>query len=201
ASAPPLPTGAPVMLRFAWVAGAAAYAVVVARLLGLPAVVEGVRVPGRVAAAVSLLLGAVVAVAAVLAQQWGARLACWLPTTVFLVVLPTAGIRWSRAARSRGLGSAPGSAAGGAPAAGLRWARCERSRARGTVAGVAAGGALAAVVTTAPVRLGLEVVAATVTVAARRPVWANAATTTVTLMLVLDPGGTGLVVGEERLVA
>lgn len=174
ASAPPLPTGAPVMLRFAWVAGAAAYAVVVARLLGLPAVVEGVRVPGRVAAAVSLLLGAVVAVAAVLAQQWGARLAYWLPTTVFLLVLPTAGIRWSRAARSRVLG---------------------------TVAGVAVGGALAAVVTTAPVRLGLAVVAATVTVAVRRPVWANAAATTVTLMLVLDPGGTGLVVGEERLVA
>ncbi|MTG89204.1 hypothetical protein GJV82_09635 [Cellulosimicrobium sp. BIT-GX5] len=141
ASAPPLPTDASVVLRFAWVAGAAAYAVVVARLLGLPAVVEGVRVPGRVATAGALLLGAVVALAAVLAQQWGARLAYWLPATVFLLVLPT------------------------------------------------------------PVRLGLAVVAAAVTVAVTRPVWANAAATTVTLMLVLDPGGTGLVVGEERLVA
>ncbi|SMF01926.1 Fusaric acid resistance protein-like [Cellulosimicrobium cellulans J1] len=174
ASAPPLPTDASVVLRFAWVAGAAAYAVVVARLLGLPAVVEGVRVPGRVATAGALLLGAVVALAAVLAQQWGARLAYWLPATVFLLVLPTPGVRWSRVARSRVLG---------------------------TVAGVALGGALAAVVTTAPVRLGLAVVAAAVTVAVTRPVWANAAATTVTLMLVLDPGGTGLVVGEERLVA
>ncbi|MDF9877973.1 FUSC family protein [Cellulosimicrobium cellulans] len=172
-TAPPLEADASVVLRFVWVAGAAVYAVVVARMLGLPAVVPGVRVPRGLAGAGALLLATGVVVAAGVAQASGVRLAYWLPATVFLLVVPTPGVRWSHVARSRVLG---------------------------TLGGVVAGAALAVLVTTAPVRLGVAVLTA-VTVAVSRPVWANAAASTLTLMLVLDPAGSGLAVGEVRLVA
>ncbi|MFD4991982.1 FUSC family protein [Cellulosimicrobium cellulans] len=173
-TAPPLEADASVVLRFVWVAGAAVYAVVVARMLGLPAVVPGVRVLRGLAGAGALLLATGVVVAAGLAQASGVRLAYWLPATVFLLVVPTPGVRWSHVARSRVLG---------------------------TLGGVVAGAALAVLVTTAPVRLGVAVLTAAVTVAVSRPVWANAAASTLTLMLVLDPAGSGLAVGEVRLVA
>lgn len=174
ASAPPLPADGSVLVRVLWVGLAAAYAVAVARTLGAPRAVPGVRVPGRAALAGALVLALVVAAAAGGALAWGDRWAYWVPTTVFLLSVPTPGVRWSRAARLR---------------------------VAGTVAGLAAGAVVALLGPAPAVRAGLALLAALGVVALPRPAWLGAALSTLLLMIVLDPAGSGLVVGETRVVA
>ncbi len=174
ASAPPLALGDGWAERAVWVAVAALYAVAVARLLHVPPAVRATRVTARTAGAAAIVLGAVVALAATLAVDSGSRLAYWLPATVFLLAIPVPGLRWTRAARSRVLG---------------------------TAVGVAAGALVTWLEPPGAVRTVVVVLTATAILALPRPTWLNAALLTVTLMLVLDPTGSGVAVGEERLEA
>lgn len=121
-----------------------------------------------------VLLAAVVAVAAALAQRSGQDLAYWLPVTVFVLVIPTPGLRFSQQARQRVLG---------------------------TAAGVAAAVLLAFVHVPSLLRMGLALPTLLLTLAMPQPLWLNAGLVTLTLVLLLDPSGAGLAAGETRLAA
>ncbi|QAY71029.1 FUSC family protein [Xylanimonas protaetiae] len=174
ASAPPLPADADALARVAWVLAVGAYVVLAARALRLPRVVPVPLLPRRVAAVVAVVLAAVVGACALLAQASGNRYGYWAPAAAFLMALPVPGLRVSRAALQRVLG---------------------------TAAGVAAGVGVATLGVPLGVRLALAAVGIVVTVAVPRPLWLSVGTTSLALVLLLDPGGSGLVVGELRLLA
>ncbi len=174
ASAPPLPADGGSVARVAWVLAVGAYVVVAARALGLPRFVPQRPQPLRVAGALAVLLAVGVGACALLAQVSGSRYGYWAPVTAFLMVLPVPGLNASFAALQRVLGTAVGAALG---------------------IGVAALGLPLGA------RLALAALGVVVTVSVPYPLWLSVGTTAMALVLLLDPGGSGLVVGELRLAA
>jgi hypothetical protein len=161
-------------LTAAWAAAALVYTAVVLRRLGVPDVVAGRALAPREAWPVAAVLGAVVGVAAWVAQQWSSEYAYWLPMTVLLIAVPVPGLRLSHAVRSRLLG---------------------------TAGGVAAGALLALVAVPAPVRAALVVALLLLVLAVPTPLWLNAGLATVLVVVALDPSAAGLAAGGTRLLA
>lgn len=153
---------------------AAGYAVLVARRLGIPESVASPTLATRDAAAVALVLGSVVAVAATVAVRSDGRFAYWLPMTVFVLAVPTPGLRYSQAARSR---------------------------VAGTLAGLLAGIALGPLPWPAPARLVLVLALLLLVLALLQPLWLNAALSTLLVVVLLDPAGAGVAAGGSRLLA
>lgn len=89
----------------------AANAVLLARRLGLPAERSGQRLTGRRALAVSVVLGGLGALAGAIAVRWDVSHSYWLPMTVFLIAVPTAGVLVHQKALARLLGTLAGVAA------------------------------------------------------------------------------------------
>lgn len=174
ASTRPIPAEDSLAQQVVFAAVAAVYTVALTRWLRMPVVVPGVRVRPQVATAAAVLLAAVVAVAAALAQRSGQDLAYWLPVTVFVMVIPTPGLRFSQQARQRVLG---------------------------TAAGVTAAVLLAFVHLPSLLRMGLALPTLLLTLAMPQPLWLSAGLVTLTLVLLLDPSGAGLAAGETRLAA
>lgn len=99
-------SGAGVFVLF--LALGAANAVLLARRLGLPQRNQGQQLaPGR-AAAVSAVLGAMGALSAAIAVRWDAPHAYWLPMTVFLIAVPSAGVLMQQKAVARLIGTVAG---------------------------------------------------------------------------------------------
>jgi hypothetical protein len=142
----------------------AVFAAVVVRQLGLPPDVPDPELTLSSSLPLALILGFVAAGSAAVALAWDDAFDYWLPMLVFVLVVPTPGVRFSRAARSRVLGTGVGAsialvlAAAGVP----EWARL-------------LGG------------LGLLLLVLAVT----EPRWVNAAFSTLLVLLVLDPTGVG----------
>jgi hypothetical protein len=173
ASAPELDPGEGLLARLALAAAAGLYVVVVGRRSGLPAQLPEPRAPRQVAVLAAVVVGLVVAVAATIALRWSDPYAYWLPVTVFVLLLPTPGIRLSRRAAQRAIGA---------------------------VVGCAAAVPLAAWGLPLAVRAPLAVVALLLVLAVPQPGWLNGALSTWLIVLLLDPSGPGLAVGVTRIV-
>ncbi len=150
------------------------YVIVVLRKLGVPAEVQGLRPSRREAAAGAVVLGAVVAVASIVAQRWDEPHAYYFPVFVFVLALPSPGVRVSEQARDRVIG---------------------------TALGLVAVLPLAYVTLPVSVRVGLVCLLLVGYLAVSEPAWVRAALSTTMIVLALDPTAAGLAAGETRLVA
>lgn len=169
----PLAVGEGLLARLAVSAAGAVYALAAARRIGFPASLPGPSVPGARAATAGLVLGTVAAAAAALALLLSDPHAYWIPVTVFLLVLPAPGLRLSRAAAQRVIGTA------------LGWA---------TAMGVAL------LTPSGSPRVVLGSLVLVLVVAVPHPLWLNAALTTVLLVTLLAPADGALGLGATRLV-
>lgn len=172
-STPPLAQGEDLAARLALAAAAGLYVLLVSRRLGLPEEVTALRAPAGSAVAVAVTLGAVVGIAATIALRWSDPHAYWVPVTVFLLSMPTPGVRIDHGARQRLLGTAGGL--------------------------VVAFPVVAAGVPETP-RLALAVVLVLLVVVLPRPLWLNAALVTALLVVLLDAPSSGATVGTTRLL-
>jgi hypothetical protein len=166
------PEDLPVLLLGAGLAGG--YAVLVARRLGVPESVPSPTLGTGDATAVALVLGLVAAVAAAVAASSDGRFAYWLPMTVFVLALPTPGLRYSQSARSR---------------------------VGGTLAGLLAGVALSPLPWPAAARVALALALLLLVLALLQPIWLNAALSTLLVVVLLDPAGAGVAAAGSRLLA
>ena len=172
-STPPLGEGEDLAVRLAVAAVAGLYVLLVSRRLGLPDDVPTLRAPPGSAVAIGVTLGVMVGIAATIALQWSDPHAYWVPVTVFLLSMPTPGVRIDHGARQRLLGTAGGL--------------------------VAAFPVVVAGVPETP-RLVLAVVLVLLVVVLPRPRWLNAALVTTLLVLLLDAPSGGVTVGTTRLL-
>ena len=157
-----------------WLCVAALWAIAVARWLGIPREIAGRVVPGRIAIAGGVVLALVVGIAALLGQRSGDPLGYWVPVLVFVLVLPTPGMRWSAYAREK---------------------------VYGTAAGVGIGFVLAWIELPVVWTIVLALVAAVLMLAVHEPVWLGAIFTTLALVLLLAPRGDVAAASETRLLA
>jgi hypothetical protein len=157
-----------------WLCVAALWAIAVARWLRIPPVVAGRAVPGRIAIAGGVVLALVAGTAALLGQRSGDPLGYWMPVLVFVLVLPTPGMRWSAYAREK---------------------------VYGTAAGVAIGFVLAWIEPPPVWTIALALMAAVLMLAVHEPVWLGAIFTTLALVLLLAPRGEVAGASETRFVA
>jgi hypothetical protein len=153
---------------------AATYVLLLSRRLALPEVAPAPRLTWHEAWPVAVALAATTGLGAVLGGQWDVPNAYWLPMTVFLVVMPTPGLRYSAAARQRVLGTAVG-------------------------AGVAA--VVAVVGPPTPLRAVLLVVMLVLVLVVVQPLWLNAALATVLVVTMLDPSRLAYEAAGTRLLA
>jgi hypothetical protein len=161
-------------LRVTLATAGSVFAVVVMRWLGLPARLPSYQAPMRVAVPAAILGSCVAGVAAALALRSDNPFAPWIPTTVFLLLLPVPGVRVSAHARQRVVG---------------------------TVLGVSVAVPIA-IVAGVGIPRGLVVLPTLLMVFVfTEPLWLNAAITSVALVLVLDPVGDGIGVGLARIQA
>jgi hypothetical protein len=173
ASAPPLGSEENLVVRLAAATLAALYVVAVGRRLGLPAEVPLARTPAGTAVPIAVVLAVAVGIAATVALRWGDAYAYWIPVSVFLLSMPTPGIRLHAAARERLLG---------------------------TALGLVAGVPLVAVGLPGAVRIPIAVLLLLLVLAVPRPLALNAGMMTALLVMLLD-GPTGEVsVGVMRLL-
>jgi hypothetical protein len=172
-STPPLAAGEDLGVRLALAALAGLYVLLVSRRLGLPDDVPALRAPPGTGVAIAVTLAAVVGVAATIALRWSDPHAYWVPVSVFLLSMPTPGVRIDHGARQRVLGTAGGL--------------------------VAALPLVLAGVPQTP-RLLLAVVLVLLVVVLPRPLWLNAALVTALLVLLLDAPSGAVTVGTMRLL-
>jgi hypothetical protein len=160
-----------VLLLFAAIS--AVYAIVLARRAGVPPDAGAVALPtsGAVTAGIGLAIAA--GLAGVISQRWEVENAYWLPMTIFVLALPAPGVRLSRRALTRVIG---------------------------TAAGVGAAIATSALVDVPAVDYALAFGALVLTLAVPNPRWFNAATTAFAIVLALTPTS-GADVGSARLGA
>jgi oligo-1,6-glucosidase len=172
-STPPLGAGEDLAVRLTAAGVAGLYAVVAARRLGLPHEVPAVRTPQGTSVAVGVTLGVVVAVAATIALLSDQPHAAWVPVSVFVLAMPTPGVRVEHGARQRLLGTALGLPL-----------------------------ALPTVALDLPeqLRLALAVLLLLLVVVTARSLLPNAALTTALLVVLLDAPSGGLAAGTARLV-
>ncbi len=173
-SAHPLAGLGALPLHLALIAAAGGWVVAVARWLGIPARVDGPRLPDRLAVIGGIALGLLVGAAGWLAQLSSDDHAYWLPLMVFILAAPGPGIRWSRYARHRWFG---------------------------TLAAVSLGGIVALLGLPGAGQLVLAVPFVFLTVAVTEPIWLNAMFSTFTVLMVLAPPGSLFAAAETRLVA
>lgn len=173
ATTPVLAGADPLVGQVIVAAAAAVYAIAVARALGIPPEVPGVEVPAAVVVPLAVVLGGIAALAAAVAAGSSDPHSYWLPATVFLLALPSPGVRLSEHARQRVVG---------------------------TVVAVAAMVPVALLGLPGSARLALVVVALVLMLAFPEPLWVNAALSTVVIVLLLDPTGGGLEAGGSRIV-
>lgn len=161
----------PTMLAVATGAGVA---LVLVLRLPVPDLRRGEAWGWPAASATALLLGLIAAAATALALGWGSPHAFWLPTAVFLIANPTAGLLLHQRTAQRVVGTGAGVLLGWAllPLGAPPWLRIA----------MGAGCLLAALVLT-------------------RPLWLNVGLTTLALVLVLDAAGTEPAIGLERIEA
>jgi hypothetical protein len=173
ASTPPLGEGEGLLVRLGLAAVAGVYVVIVGRRLGLPDEVPALRTPPGFGLAIGLVLGLMVGVGATIALRWSDPYAYWIPVSVFLLSMPTPGVRIHVGARQRLLG---------------------------TAVGLAAASPLVVLGTPGPLRILLVVLLLLLVLAVPRPLWLNAALTTSLLVLLLDAPSGRVTVGAMRLV-
>lgn len=157
-----------VLLLFATIT--AAYAVLVARRLGLPGVADAVRLPPRRVALATVGLTIAATAAGVMAQHWDNENAYWLPMTVFVLAIPAPGTALSERALTRVLG---------------------------TAAGVGAALVILGIITSPVVLYGLAFVGMTLTLAVPTPRWFNAATVAAGIVLALSPTSESDIAGSR----
>ncbi|WP_413451740.1 FUSC family protein [Georgenia phoenicis] len=108
---PPAPDGVP-WARLVVVAVVGLYTVVVARALGVPAVIPGRRLTWPQAVVTAVVCAAAVSVAARLAQASDSPFGAWVPAALLLLVLPSAELILPRRAAHRVVGTLLGAVAG-----------------------------------------------------------------------------------------
>lgn len=174
--APPVDPGQGLILRIAIFASAGLYVALVAARLGLPEHVPAPRTPVSAAIPIGIALGAAAATAAAIALRWGETYAYWIPLSVFLLAMPTPGLRVDRGALHRVLG---------------------------TLCGLVCALPLLAITSPGAMRVLLPILVVVLllfVLALPTPLWINAALSTALIVLLFDtPGGTGHA-GRMRLL-
>jgi Fusaric acid resistance protein-like len=173
ASTPALAPGEGLLARLAVAGVACGYAVFVGHRVGLPAEVPVLRAPPGAGPPVGLVLGTVAGAAGALALLSTQPHAQWIPVTVFLLSMPTPGVRLHRAARSRLLG---------------------------TAVGLVVVPPVVLLDLPAQARLGLAMVLVLVLVGWPRPLWLSSAVSTAVVVLVLAAPSAAWALGALRLV-
>ena len=173
ASTPALAPGEGLVARLVVAGVACGYAVLVGHLAGLPDEVPVLSAPPGAGPPVGLVLGTVAGVAGALALLSAQQHGHWIPVTVFLVSMPTPGVRLYRAARSRLLG---------------------------TAVGLVVVPPVVLLDLPAPVRLGLAMLLVVVLAAYPRPLWLSSAVSTAVIVLVLAAPSAAWGLGALRVV-
>lgn len=161
-----------VLMLFASISGA--YAIALARRMGIPAIVDQPPVAASRAILTGVGLGLAAVLAGVAAQNWDNDNAYWLPMTIFALSIPAPGVGLAQRATSRVVG---------------------------TAAGVAAAITVAVVVDVALVGYLLAFCAMVLALAVPTPRWFNAACVAGAIVLVLSPTSESVAIGGSRLSA
>ncbi len=166
--------GGQLALRLAVFAGASLWAYAVLGRVGLPDVVPRYPVPMPLALLTGALLAVAAGATAAVALRWDTPSAYYLPMFVFLLSMPSPGVRVSENARRR---------------------------VYGTVAALALALPLSLLEVPGWLRLLVAVVALAASVAWSAVLWLSTALSSFAVILLLDPAGRGLEAGEVRVVA
>lgn len=161
-----------VLMLFAAISGA--YAIALARRLGVPPTVDQPPVATSRAILAGVGLGLAAVLAGVVTQNWDNDNAYWLPMTIFALSIPAPGVGLTQRATTR---------------------------VAGTAAGVAGAVAVAVVVDVALVEYLLAFCAMVLALAVPTPRWFNAACVAGAIVLALSPTSESTAIGGSRLGA
>lgn len=161
-----------VLMLFAAISGA--YAITLARRLGVPPVVDQPQVATSQAILAGVGLGLAAVLAGVITQSWDNDNAYWLPMTIFALSIPAPGVSLTQRATTRVVG---------------------------TAAGVAVAVTVAVVVDVALVEYLLAFCAMVLALAVPTPRWFNAACVSGAIVLALSPTSESVAIGGSRLDA